>query len=126
MSTENKESKLDRVLFIKSHIKTYTKKDGTVVTAHDDNRAKKPELISYADETKAHTLSALAYHASSVANDTEETWKKHRDATNAHAQAESAQYHIENKSQAEKHSNLAKMHAAKATSILASHKAETF
>lgn len=53
------------ILFFKSHVDTYTRKDGTVVSAHEDNRRpiKKGDRVKIKPEYQDEGDSNYAWHA---------------------------------------------------------------
>ena len=87
----------------KSHVKAYTRKDGTVVQEHDDSRRakelsdhaskmsdtakEKGDIVSHNLASDAHTRAISAHNlAKNYAKDKEE-YQKHSDAIAAHQQA---------------------------------------
>lgn len=66
------------VLFFKSHVDTYTRKDGTVVGAHDDKRTAAPKK-DWRDEENWHTRTQMKMETHSD----DELRYIHKDATDA-------------------------------------------
>lgn len=84
-ATKKEPGMLKAVLFVKSHIKTYTRADGTVVAAHEDKRHaafttrsptfRKPQTDEFKEWFKRSAVTRVVYHATASNFDAFDTSK---------------------------------------------------